>query len=250
MLFRSSIQEWITAVTSWGIPADRVVEITKLPLPPNLYYEIASQQEKVAKVAEEILYDTADLPTTENLYYKDHRMINFTGKMIEIFPNKQNKMINNIVILDRSAFYPFSGGQANDIGKMKIDGDDYALIDCQRVGKAVLHFLDKPLLKEKSHYIGMEVICEIDEKRRNQLRWHHTATHVMHAASRKILGPHVWQQGAKKTPIMAHLDISHYQSLSNEEEQQIENEANDIVRRCINIKIGRASCRERVSSPV
>ena len=120
--------------------------------------------------------------------------------------------------------------------KMKIDGKHYALIEGQREGKAVLHFHEKAWLNEKAHYRWMEVICEIDEKRRNQLRWHHTATHVMHAASRKVLGPHVWQQGAKKTPIMAHLDISHYQSLSNEEEQQIENEANDIVRRCINLK--------------
>ena len=231
-----SMDDWIVAVTSWGIPADRVSAITKLPIPPTLYYEIAARQDKVAKVAEEIPYDTTHLPATENLYYKDHRMTEFTGKIIEIFENKQEKMAPNIVILDRSAFYPFSGGQLNDLGTITIEGEKYELKDCQRIGKAVLHFLDKPLTKPKSHYIGMEVACKLDEKRRTQLRWHHTATHVMYAASRKVLGPHVWQQGAKKTPIEAHLDISHYQSLTPEEEYQIETMANDIVRRCANVK--------------
>ncbi len=231
-----SLDDWIVAVTSWGIPDDRVAAISGLPIPPNLYHEIAARQDKVAKVAEEILYDTAHLPATENLYYKDHRMTEFTGKIIEIFENKQENMARNIVILDRSAFYPFSGGQLNDLGQITIEGEVYELKDCQRIGKAVLHFLDKPLPKEKSHYMGMEVSCKLDEKRRTQLRWHHTATHVMYAASRKVLGPHVWQQGAKKTPVEAHLDISHYQSLTPEEEYQIESTANDIVRKCVPIK--------------
>ena len=73
--------------------------------------------------------------------------------------------------------------------------------------------------------------CKIDEKRRTQLRWHHTATHIIYASSRKVLGPHVWQQGAKKTPQEAHLDISHYQSLTTEEEQLIEKTANEIIRK-------------------
>ena len=145
-----SIDDWIVAVTSWGIPADRVSHLTKLPIPPNLYYEIASRQEKLAKMAEEILYDTAHMKETENLYYKDHRMLEFTGKIVEILENKQEKMIQNIVILDRSAFYPFSGGQLNDLGTITIDGMTYELKDCLRVGKCVLHFLDKPLPKEKS----------------------------------------------------------------------------------------------------
>ncbi len=230
-----TIEDWIVAVTSWGIPADRVAEITKLPIPPNLYYEIASRQEKTAKAAEEILYDTAHLPETENLYYKDHRMMKFTGKIIDVLQNKQAKMAANIVILDRSAFYPFSGGQLNDLGTLTIDGVTYQMTDCQRVGKCVLHFLDNPLPKDKAFYIGKEAACVLDEKRRTQLRWHHTATHVMYAASRNVLGEHVWQQGAKKTPIEAHLDISHYDSLTVEEEQQIEAAANEIVRRCVKV---------------
>ena len=148
-----TLDDWIIAVTSWGIPADRVAQFTKQPIPPNLYYEISARQDKVAKAAEEILYDTTHLPETENLYYKDHRMMEFKGKIIEIIANKQDKLIENIIILDRSAFYPFSGGQVNDLGTMTIDGITYDIKDCQRVGKCVLHYLDKPLPKEKAYFI-------------------------------------------------------------------------------------------------
>jgi alanyl-tRNA synthetase len=61
---------------------------------------------------------------------------------------------------------------------------------------------------------------------------HHTGTHIIFAACRNVLGPHVWQHGAKKTTEMAHLDITHYQSLSKEEEGRIENTANRTINNC------------------
>jgi len=75
----------------------------------------------------------------------------------------------------------------------------------------------------------MKVIGKVDRERRIQLRNHHTGTHIVFASCRKILGPHVWQHGAKKTVEMAHLDITHYSSLTKEQEIEIENEANRII---------------------
>lgn len=65
--------------------------------------------------------------------------------------------------------------------------------------------------------------------RRKILRNHHTGTHIVFAACRKVLGPHVWQNGAKKTVDGAHLDITHYKSLTYEQEIQVEAEANRII---------------------
>lgn len=64
-----TIDDWIVAMQSWGIPADKISEISSLPVPGNLYYEIAIRLEKMTKPAEVILYSTAHLPETENLYY-------------------------------------------------------------------------------------------------------------------------------------------------------------------------------------
>ena len=98
-----------------------------------------------------------------------------------------------------------------------------------KVGKVVMHVLDQEITEDIK---GRKVTVTIDEARRNTLRAHHTGTHIVFAACRRVLGPHVWQNGAKKTTESAHLDITHYRSLTKEQEQAIENEANRIISGC------------------
>ena len=107
---------------SHGIPADKISEIVKAPIPQNLYYEISLRQERTAKATEQILYRTAHLAETENLYYNDHEMVDFDAKILDVFKNVTNNQIPNIIILDRSAVYPTSGGQQHDTGTLDIPG--------------------------------------------------------------------------------------------------------------------------------
>lgn len=100
------------------------------------------------KKEEVVLYDTSGLPETENLYYKDSRLLKFEGKVLDVIPNKQKNGDLNIVVLDKSAFYPISGGQQNDIGSLTIRGEKYEVIDVQKIGKAVFHYLDKNVDKD------------------------------------------------------------------------------------------------------
>lgn len=106
-----TIDDWIVCMQSHGIPADKISEIVKAPVPQNLYYEIAMKQERTAKAAETILYQTSHIEETENLYYKDHTLMEFDAKIIDVFNNILQKNIPNIVIFDKSAVYPTSGGQ-------------------------------------------------------------------------------------------------------------------------------------------
>jgi alanyl-tRNA synthetase len=233
-----TIDEWIIAMQSWGIPADRISELTGIQIPGNLYYEISQRLERVVQAVEPILYDTNHLNETDSIYFKDPHADEFTGKVIDVFINLEkgpNSGLPNIVILDRSAFYPNSGGQSNDLGWLTIDGEEYQVVNCEKVGKCVLHILDRSLPGSPKSKVGKEVVGKIDIKRRLQLMGHHTGTHIVFAAARKILGPHVWQNGAKKTEEMAHLDITHYKGLSFEEEVAIEKEANRIIMAGINI---------------
>jgi alanyl-tRNA synthetase len=96
---------------SWGIPADSIAEISKQAIPGNLYYEIAQRQERIAKAPETILYSTVHLPETDNLYYKDHNLMHFDAKIVDVFANVLDGGKRNIMILDQSAIYPTSGGQ-------------------------------------------------------------------------------------------------------------------------------------------
>ncbi len=101
-----------------------------------------------------------------------------------------------------------------------------------KVGKCVLHTLDRPIEISVDKLKGKMVKVTIDEDRRKQLQAHHTGTHIVFASCRKVLGPHVWQNGAKKTSEIAHLDITHFASLTKEEERAIENQANRIINSC------------------
>lgn len=68
-----TIDDWILAMTSYGIPADAISAICNQPIPGNLYYEIATRAERITKAADMVLYNTVHLKETENLYYKDHK---------------------------------------------------------------------------------------------------------------------------------------------------------------------------------
>lgn len=121
-----TLDQWIMAMESWGIPADAIAEISKCSPPDNLYAEIAARGQKVTKAADPILYDTISYPETENIYYADHRCYEFTGKVVAVLKNVQEKEKGtNILLLDRSAFYPNSGGQVNDLGTITIGGEQY-----------------------------------------------------------------------------------------------------------------------------
>jgi len=105
------------------------------------------------------------------------------------------------------------------------------VVDIFKQGNIIVHLLEnKPKFSE-----GDEVECNIEIERRRQLAQHHTATHIVNAAARKVLGPHINQAGAKKTTEKAHLDITHFESVSDEELKKIEDEANKIVKQDIKV---------------
>lgn len=228
-------KDWRTAIESWGIPADKISRITGFDIPNDL--KVGAPGE-IIKNAEASLYDTNNLTPTESLYYSDHKLYEFESTITDIYVNmsKDSQGKKNILILDRSCFYPFSGGQANDLGEIEILGKTIKVNNVEKVGNCVLHFLDEEINVKKEDYKKTIVKGRIDVKRRRQLVAHHTGTHIVFASCRRVLGPHVWQNGAKKTIEKAHLDITHFKSLTYEEERAIENEANKIIMESLEIK--------------
>lgn len=95
-----SIDDWILAMTSWGIPVDTIAKIAGTPAPGNLYYEIATRQEKVMKAPEKILYSTIHLPETRSIYFDDTHQMDFTAEVIEVFANQLEENKRNLVILN------------------------------------------------------------------------------------------------------------------------------------------------------
>jgi alanyl-tRNA synthetase len=100
-------------------------------------------------------------------------------------------------------------------------------------GNIIVHLLNSV----ENLKVGDEVRLEVNGERRLQLAQHHTATHIINAAARKVLGKHVQQAGAKKDIDKAHIDITHYESISDEQIREIEKEANAVVQADIPLKL-------------
>jgi alanyl-tRNA synthetase len=141
---------------------------------------------------------------------------------------------NDLIILDKTPFYVEAGGQIDDIGKMEIDSFLLNVIDVTKVDNKTVHVLENE--KNTKITAGQTVLASVDEKRRWDIMRNHTATHLLHAALRKILGTHVHQAGSYVGPDRLRFDFSHYSKLSPEEIKEIENIVNEKLRENIQLQ--------------
>jgi alanyl-tRNA synthetase len=134
-----------------------------------------------------------------------------------------------IIVLEHSPFYAESGGQVGDRGVIRVDGAGvFRVIDTQKQGSGV--FAHIGLVTQGEIKQGDEVEALVDEQRRAATRLNHSATHLMHAALRQVLGEHVQQKGSLVDPERLRFDFSHFQPLSEDELHTIETLVNDQIR--------------------
>ncbi len=186
-------------------------------MPQDFYEKISSKHMKEPRIHEAGI-NIDGLEPTELLFYKNRETI-FTAKVTKIIENKY-------VILDRTAFFGRSGGQEPDRGFI----NKCRVYDVEKIGNVIVHHVENPDFE-----VGDMIEGEIDKERRQQLTMNHTAVHIINGAARKVLGNHVWQAGASKGVDKAHLDITHFNSLTQEEADKIENIANDIVKKSLKV---------------
>jgi alanyl-tRNA synthetase len=134
------------------------------------------------------------------------------------------------VVLASTPFYAESGGQIGDKGILVSDGRLFRVDDTQKSGDAIVHFgaMEQGTLSKGD---GLEAVVDAD--RRQAIRLNHTATHLMHAALRQVLGDHVTQKGSLVAPDRLRFDFSHYEGVTPEELQEIEDRVNAEIRRNI-----------------
>ncbi len=210
-----SVGKMVELYDSHGISPDIVSQISGVEVPDNFYKLVEERHEKKAAMEErkEELKVPDNLPDTVLGYYVDQEQLVFKAKILSVFGSH--------VVLDKTYFYPEGGGQEADNGT--IAGKKVTYVE--KVRNIVAHRLDDT----KGLKSGDVVECRLDDARRRQLMQHHSATHLVNAAARKVLGPHVWQAGAHKSQEMSRLDITHYKAVSREELAGIEDAANRLV---------------------
>ncbi|EKO4804265.1 alanine--tRNA ligase [Salmonella enterica subsp. enterica serovar Ruiru] len=170
--------------------------------------------------------------------FKGYDHLELNGKVTALFVDgKAVEAINAgqeaVVVLDQTPFYAESGGQVGDKGELKGAGFTFAVDDTQKYGQAIGHIgkLSAGALK-----VGDAVQADVDEARRARIRLNHSATHLMHAALRQVLGTHVAQKGSLVSDKVLRFDFSHHEAMKPSEIRQVEDLVNAQIRRNLPIE--------------
>ena len=132
-----------------------------------------------------------------------------------------------MVVLEKTPFYAESGGQAGDCGRLSDEGLVFEVQDTKKQGEAFVHL---GLVTHGSLKTGATVQAEVDSNLRRDTAYNHSATHLLHAALRKVLGEHVQQKGSLVSAERLRFDFSHFEAMTAEELAKIENMVNAQIR--------------------
>jgi alanyl-tRNA synthetase len=148
----------------------------------------------------------------------------FDGAVVtELRPGQEGQ-----VVLDHTPFYAESGGQVGDAGSLiGAGGARFAVRDTQKIGASFAH---SGVLETGEMRVGDEVEARVDGERRTAIALNHSATHLLHAALREVLGKHVQQKGSLVAPDRLRFDFSHTQALSTDELRRVEERVNAAIR--------------------
>lgn len=225
-----------TLYDTYGFPVDLTADIARergLTIDQAGYEAAMAEQRARARAAGsfKVDYNAAgiDLPSSEFLGYSS---LAEQGKVLALVKDgkKVERLIegdDGVVVLDRTPFYAESGGQAGDCGYLELGGNRLEVRDCQKQGASYLHVVR---VLQGAVSIGDSFAAKVDANVRQATALNHSATHLMHAALRKILGEHVTQKGSLVDSERLRFDFSHFEAVSSEQLKAIEALVNDQIR--------------------
>ncbi|BAJ50021.1 alanyl-tRNA synthetase [Candidatus Caldarchaeum subterraneum] len=226
-----SVEKLIQYYDDKGLTPDIVAEVAakqgvEVTVPENFYELVASRhlREKPVKTTMQKQIDVSSYPKTHKLYYEQPNSYSFRAKVLGVE--------NGYVILDATLFYPEGGGAVGDTGTLVCRDKVCTVVDTQILEDVVVHRVEGPVPD-----VGEEVEGYVDAERRQAIVRHHTATHILLGAVRRVLGKHAWQAGARKEPEKGRLDFYHHKRLTLEQIREIEKLANRVVARRIPVRI-------------
>ena len=222
---------------TYGFPVDLTADIARergLTVDKPGFEEAMAGQRDRARAASKFTAASADAIQTDIVSsFSGYDGTEASSKVVALFNDgrpvkKLTVGDDGAVILSSTPFYAESGGQVGDTGVLTAGDHSFTVVDTQKSGKAIVHYGS---VQAGEIGVGDKVDARVDAERRQAIRLNHSATHLMHAALRAVLGEHVQQKGSLVAPDRLRFDFSHYEGVSGAQLQEIEDIVNAEIRR-------------------
>jgi alanyl-tRNA synthetase len=222
---------------TYGFPVDLTADVARergLTIDQAGFDSAMQAQRDAARAASKFGVDVrSGVSINERTLFQGYEGLNSDGRVTALL--REGATVETLkageqgeVILDRTPFYAEAGGQVGDIGELAGPGVRFVVQDTQKRGTAHSHI---GIVAEGAIRLGDTLGAHVDGERRGAVALNHSATHLLHAALRKVLGTHVQQKGSLVAPDRLRFDFSHPQPVSAEELTEIERLVNEEIRR-------------------
>ena len=222
---------------TYGFPLDLTADIARereLEVDEDGFNrEMEAQRERARAASNFGSAQSADVQIDGETDFTGYERLDDQATVIALFKDgasvdQLNTGEEGLVILDRTPFYAESGGQVGDTGELVSNSVAFAVSDTKKQGGSVFGHVGS--LKQGELHIGDNVAAKVDNSRRKQIALNHSATHLLHAALRHVLGDHVQQKGSLNDAGRLRFDFSHFEPISREQLIEIERLVNDQIR--------------------
>lgn len=224
-----------TLYDTYGFPVDLTNDIARergLTLDYDGYEKAMERQRERARAASKfgMDYNAAGLNIEGSTEFTGYEHIDGHETIRTVIVGGEEKAAQAgdeaVLVLERTPFYAESGGQVGDTGLLTWSGGRFKVTDTQKEGSNHLHI---GTVIEGELFPGLEVDARIDHARRERTKKNHSATHLMHAALRNVLGEHVTQKGSLVDPDKLRFDFSHFEAVTPEQLREIERQVNEQI---------------------
>jgi alanyl-tRNA synthetase len=221
---------------TYGFPVDLTADVARergLTVDMPGFEKAMAEQRERARAASQFDVDYGkDVSVEGKSKFTGYDRVQDNCKVVSIYCDGQavKQMAEGergMVVLDQTPFYAESGGQIGDCGRLLVGETLFEVVDTQKKGEAIVHFGS---VVRGSLKTGDAVTAEVDPALRQAIACNHSATHLLHAALRTVLGEHVQQKGSQVSAERLRFDFSHFEAITSDELKRIENMVNAQIR--------------------
>lgn len=221
---------------TYGFPADLTADVARdrgFTVDTEGFEKAMEEQRRRAQEAGKFGNDyNKQLVSTHFSLFEGYTRSAFSATVVELFKgvDSVNELMagdEGVVVLDHTPFYAESGGQVGDSGRLVVGDGEFEVTDTVKLGNAIAH---KGIAKAPiSHNARVKAAIDVD--RRDAIIKNHSATHILHASLREVLGDHVAQKGSLCGPDRLRFDFSHFEGVTTKELRQVEDMVNGHIRK-------------------